>query len=183
MAVDEADEIEDAGEDDSPESALRKSAVKNSIFTYLLLSLNVVALGVAVGLVFTGIDRADSLLSKGIRQRFVQLAGSSDDAMARAKEQYAEYHQMMTDPTIFSVTALYDQIFSTSLEAGRDDVYFIETYQSAIYGLAAKVSGSGVWYEFYNRDLGRHLQRSQLRLNRLAQLSESKPDRKVIPAP
>lgn len=134
----------------------------------LLLQMGLLVFTLVV--ISRGIQGAKDLADNSLPQRLVAMKEATAQAMTTAQSQYAEQRVKMEDQSIFASPSLYRGVFASSLANEQAYALLLGNYQSLVYGIAAKIPGSGAWYDFHKVDLHRQQQRSEQRVKRLQKL-------------
>ena len=140
-----------------------------------LLLLQFALFAGTVVVISNGMQGANKLVDDSLPQRLITVDAAITSAMTTAKSGYAELHAKMEDKSIFEVTSLYNSVYALALGNEKNYAQLLGNYESIMYGLAAHVPGSGVWWEFYQRDIHYQVLRSQDRVERLQAFADEKP--------
>lgn len=172
----EADD-EDTGEEIEQESqfdrVVRLSS-KQLMISLLLLCGNILLLfgGIlSIGGLYQAISAQESELPFNRIDELVEKTEAGKDIVT---QQYAEYINKMEDKTIFAINSSYNTLYDVSQSSEKDYGEAIFIYRDAIFSIASNVRGSGVWYEFYSKDVAKLGQRSRARSKELDKYGELK---------
>jgi hypothetical protein len=169
MAVDEADREDDsaAGGDDETIYALKYQATFHTVVSCSMLVASVVAIGIFVACLASGIKSVTKLVNLKPENRVGQFSKRIDKALKDAEGQYHQHLVKMEDESIFTVSDKFKTLYITSLESEQDYSQMLSDYQQIVYQISSRTKGSGEWHQFYDDKLERFVKSNKIRVSDL----------------
>ncbi|MGK0500730.1 MAG: phosphate uptake regulator [Oceanicoccus sp.] len=159
MADEEAPDVELTLEEKT-ELAV-KITLKQLIIAAAMILVMLVVFVVGLLVLVNAHKATSSLVAKKPENRIESFATKIESAQGKVELQYYEHLSRMDDASIFKVNEEFKIIYQLSEQSEEDYVAFIKLYQQIAYDSASRVKGSGEWFYYYEKNVGRAVQQAE----------------------